>query len=273
MSRLHSGGALLSNSVAVPTNHCGFSKHLLAGEGWNARWNGARDGMSFFVSLSVTSFWDLTVQICCKASQRHVVGIVCYWNQFCFTGLRSPWMSSSAFEMCPILLYSNIVSMELSWAAATARWLQCNVQLALGRRQVAQRSDVGWEWNGVDARFQTLSWWNYGGTMVNHPISIGVPMDTHPTSRWHYALPAKGVILPEGCSTNSRGCCTRASRRCRGLVDSIITLVPLHDMTLHYITWHDIPFHFNTLHYMTWHYIALHCLSLHCIKCITLHYI
>lgn len=126
----------------------------------------ARDGMgrgsrSFFVSLSVTSFWDLTVQICFKASQRHVVGIVCYWNQFCFTELRSPWMSSSAFEMCPILLYSNIVSIELSWAAATARWPQCNVQLALGRRQVAQRSD-GSGWMHGFRQFPGGTWWNYG---------------------------------------------------------------------------------------------------------------
>ena len=222
----------------------------------------ARDGMgrgsrSFFVSLSVTSFWDLTVQICFKASQRQVVGIVCNWNQFCFTGLRSPWMSSSASEMCPILLYSNIVSMELSWAAATARWPQCNVQSALGRRQVAQRSDG----SGctVSDSFLVELWSIIRFLSGCRWILIRPVDDITP-----YQL---CVILPEGCSTNSRGCCTRASRRCRGLVDSIITLVPLHDITLHYMTWHDIPFqyialHDMTLHYNTWHYIALHCITL-----------
>ena len=53
----HSGGALLPNSVAVPTNHCGFSKHLLAGKGQQ----GSRVEESFCFTFRELLL-DLTVQ-------------------------------------------------------------------------------------------------------------------------------------------------------------------------------------------------------------------
>lgn len=149
------------------------------------------------------------------------------------------------------------------------------VQCAISAWKAPSCTEIGWEW--MDARFQTVSWWNM--------VELWSIIRFLSGCRWILIRPVDDitpyqlcVILAEGCSTNSRGCCTRASRRCRGLVDSIITLVPLHDMTWHCTTLHDMIFHSIPIQCITWHDITLHYIAfpyiaLNIIKCITLHII
>ena len=66
-------------------------------------------------------------------------------------------MSSSAFDMCPILLYSNIVSSQCNYLELPplpdGRSAMCNQRLE-GAKLHRDRM-------GVDARFQTVSQWSY----------------------------------------------------------------------------------------------------------------
>ena len=122
------------------------------------------------------------------------------------------------------------------------------VQCAISAWKVPSCTEIGWEWMHGFRQFPSE-------TLVNHPISVCFRhgdmlqfrvlffLQTHPTSRWPYAVPA--LCRPKD-----------AQQTLEGAVHEL----PEDAEALWIVLFHD----------MTWNYIALHSSTLHYITCITL---